>query len=329
MISTSLLEASDCQALFTTYLKEQITVPQPINLYAPIQYIMTIGGKRVRPSLVLLGNQLFEDQRTMALKAALAIEVFHNFTLVHDDMMDKDKMRRGKPTVHTKFGDNTAILSGDLMLIQSYEYLLGLPTEYLPKVLAVFTQTAKEVCEGQQWDMDFESRNDVSIEEYLKMIQYKTAVLLAASLKIGAILGNASPKQAQTIYDFGIKMGLAFQIMDDWLDTFGDQNKTGKTVGSDIARNKKTFLYLKALEVADASTKAQLEELFQQETPVDDPKIGKVIALFTQLGIQESTRDLAESYYKEGLELLSSLAVEENKKLPLLNLAHLLMRREK
>lgn len=329
MTTTSLLKASDCQSLFNTYLRDQITVPQPINLYTPIEYIMTIGGKRIRPTMVLLGNQLFEINKDEALKAALAIEVFHNFTLVHDDMMDKDAMRRGKPTVHTKFGDNAAILSGDLMLIQSYEYLLNLPPQYLSNVLGVFTQTAKEVCEGQQWDMDFEERSDVGIEEYLKMIQYKTAVLLAASLKIGAILGNSTKEQADTLYDFGIKMGLAFQIMDDWLDTFGDQNKTGKTVGSDIARNKKTYLYLKALELADVTTKAKLQNLYRQETPVDDPKIETVVSIFKQLGIPESTRSLAESYYNEGLALLSNLQIEEDKKLPLLNLSHLLMRREK
>ena len=329
MTTTTLLHTPDCQYLFNDFLQEQLTISEPVNLYTPIQYVMTAGGKRIRPTLVLLGNQLFEYQQQSALKAALAIEIFHNFTLVHDDMMDQDDIRRGHPTVHKKFGDNAAILSGDLMLIQAYEALLELPPQHLHEVLSVFTQTSKEVCEGQQWDMDFEERQDVRIPEYLKMIQYKTAVLLAASLKIGAIVGNASKEQAQLVYDFGIKMGLAFQIMDDWLDTFGDQNKTGKTVGSDIARNKKTLLYLKALELATPSQKADLLDLFSQETDTNHPKINQVIAIFRHLNIDELTRNLAEEYYQEGLTLMNQLKVSDEKKQPILDLSHLLMRREK
>lgn len=328
-MTTSLLNASDCRSLFTDYLKEQITVSEPSKLYIPIEYIMSAGGKRVRPTLVLLANQLFEVNLQEALKAALAIETFHNFTLVHDDMMDQDAMRRGRPTVHIKFGDNAAILSGDLMLIQAYQYLQEVPSHHQAAVLSVFTQTAKEVCEGQQWDMDFEERTDVSISEYLNMIRLKTAVLLAASLKIGALLGNASEQEAQLLYDFGIEMGLAFQIMDDWLDTFGDQNKTGKTVGSDIARNKKTFLYLRSLELADGPTKARLEALFSQEMPVNHPKTQEVIAIFNHLNISELTRNLAEKHYQKGVDLLNQLTVPTEKKSPLLDISQLLMQRER
>jgi len=319
---------TDAKQLFEKYLADKREIPNPQNLYEPIDYVMSAGGKRIRPVMLVLAHQLFSKSTSQTLIAAEAIEVFHNFTLVHDDMMDQDDTRRGRPTVHKQFSDSAAILSGDMMLIQSYQLLAQLDVSNFSEILNIFNQTAQEVCEGQQFDMDFERQEQVSITKYVEMIRLKTAVLQAAALQIGALLGGASASNAQSLYDYGIEMGLAFQIMDDWLDTFGDEALLGKRVGSDIARNKKTFLYLKALETASAGQKAHLQLLYELQTTPDHPKVAEVTLLFKELGIDKTTRDLAEAHYQKGLDILNAIDVSESSKKPLLELSKLLMKRK-
>ena len=243
---------------------------EPYNLYEPIRYVLSIGGKRLRPTFALMACDLFGGNVNDAVYPACALEVYHNFTLLHDDIMDNADMRRGKPTVHKKWNENTAILSGDVMLSQAYEVMCRAEHSLLPSLLSVFNQTTIEVCEGQQYDMDFESRNDVSADEYIAMIRLKTAVLLAASLKIGAICAKASAKDADLIYEFGINVGLAFQLKDDWLDVYGDVKKFGKKIGGDICCNKKTYLLITALEKASGDTKISLTDWFSKESFVRD-----------------------------------------------------------
>jgi len=232
---------------FITYLKNRVTSKEPYNLYEPISYILELGGKRLRPVLTLLTTALFDGNYKNALDAALAIEVFHNFSLVHDDIMDDAPLRRGKTTVHEKWDINTGILSGDAMLINSYQYFESYPNEEFKKLVQLFSKTAIEVCEGQQYDIDFETRDDVTIAEYLKMVEFKTAVLVASAMKMGAIIANTSEENQDLVYEFGRNLGIAFQLQDDYLDAFGDPKTFGKQVGGDIIENKKTFLFLKAL----------------------------------------------------------------------------------
>jgi len=266
--------SSQLQSLFNEFLQKNEFDQQPEGLYDPINYILKIGGKRVRPVLLLLGCNLFDEDVDKALSAAFSIEVFHNFTLLHDDIMDEAPLRRGKPTVHSKYGQNTGILSGDVMLVYAYKYL----TQYashsnFAEILKTFNQVAIGVCEGQQHDMDFETRDDVTINEYLKMIEQKTAVLIAGGLKMGALIGNASIENADCLYEFGRNIGIAFQLQDDILDTFGDPEKFGKKVGGDIVQNKKTFLVLKTLELADEQNRDQLAKIMNTPTTNDNQKI--------------------------------------------------------
>ncbi|MBL6657395.1 MAG: polyprenyl synthetase family protein [Flavobacteriales bacterium] len=279
----------------------------PADLYAPIDYILSLGGKRMRPILLLLSYQLYKKDIKAALRPAIAIEVFHNFTLLHDDIMDEAPVRRGQSTVHTKWNENVAILSGDAMLIQSYQYLSELPKESLIECLSVFNTMALKVCEGQQYDMDFEIQAEVDLKSYLKMIEYKTAVLLGASLKMGAIMGGADKKDAENLYEFGRKIGIAFQLKDDLLDIFGDTNAFGKQLGGDIIANKKTCLYLKALSLSDGSEKMELVNLYSSETINSTEKVEKVKQIYASLEIETHINALINEYYENAMKSLSAI----------------------
>ena len=278
----------------------------PSLLYDPIKYIMGMQCKRMRPILVLMSYQLFDDNLHKAIPAALAIELFHNFTLLHDDIMDNAPIRRGSPTVHKKWSRNTAILSGDVMMIKAYQLLEKLEYNKLGEVLNIFSNTAVAVCEGQQLDMDFETQENVDLNLYLKMIEYKTAVLLAASLQIGAIIAGANKSQQRQLYQFGINIGIAFQLKDDLLDAFGNSENFGKQIGGDILENKKTFLYLKALDLSDESTKAKLNS-FYKENNKSKEKVHEVIDLFTRLNIKHHTIDLMRAYYTKAMKNLQTI----------------------
>jgi len=297
----------------------------PKSLYEPISYIMTLGGKRMRSILLLLSNQIFSDNINTAIKPALGIEVFHNFTLIHDDIMDNAPLRRGKETIHEKWDQNTAILSGDTMLIQSYLLMLQSPDLYLKKVLSLFSETAIKVCEGQQYDMDFENDEEVSILDYINMIENKTAVLLASSLKIGAIIGGANEKDAQSLYEFGKNIGIAFQIKDDLLDAYGDPNKFGKKIGGDIDENKKTILFLQALSSSNYSDRKILLDLYNPTVHSKNKK-SAVMSIFDKYDIYEQTNNQVLAFHKLALEHLES--VKKKNKEPLYDFANQLLKRE-
>jgi geranylgeranyl diphosphate synthase type II len=297
----------------------------PASLYEPGEYFLSIGGKRIRPILCVLGNELFSEITEDAWSLATAIELFHNFTLIHDDMMDAAALRRGMQTVHTKYGDNTALLTGDVMLIRAYEKLQTINPVYLPKILSLFNTTAREVCEGQQLDMDFEKMPSVTLDAYIHMITLKTSVLLAASLEMGAILGGATPGNCKHIYEFGKNLGIAFQIQDDYLDAFGDPEKFGKEVGGDIRQNKKTFLLLHALEVATPDQRAKLDNLLASSGP---DKVPQVLELFKACNVDAWAIELKEKYLQMALANLDDIAVTSNRKTALLSLANYLMQRE-
>ena len=298
----------------------------PITLYAPGNYFLNIGGKRIRPVMCLLGNELFSDIHPDAYQLANAVELFHNFTLVHDDMMDAAHIRRGKTTVHIKYGDNTALLVGDVMMIRAYEYIQKIQSAHLSKILQIFNTTAKEVCEGQQLDMDFEKMETVSLDAYIEMITLKTSVLLAASLEMGAVIGGASENNCKQLYDFGKKIGIAFQIQDDYLDAFGDAALFGKEPGGDIKQNKKTFLLIHALEVANEKQKADLHDLIKSNTA---DKVEKVLAIFKDCKVDEWAEQLKARYMNEAFAHLGNIAVVEKRKQPIIELAHYLMNRTK
>lgn len=304
----------DHQIFFKEYLKTQQIVKDPKNLYDPVDYILQLGGKRLRPVLVLMASEVFGGDYKEALPAAMSIEVFHNFSLIHDDIMDEAPLRRGQATVHEKWDVNTGILSGDAMLILAYQFLEYYQGDVFKELTVLFSKTAKEVCEGQQSDMDFENRNDVTILEYRKMISYKTAVLVGAALQMGAIIAGVSDIEKDKIYEFGVLLGTAFQIQDDYLDAFGDPETFGKQVGGDIIENKKTFLYLKAQENAVAEDRQLLEQLFTSQP--DDPteKITKVKQIFETSGAKIKTREQIEVYTAQAFDILDTLKVpEENK----------------
>ena len=298
----------------------------PSTLYEPGEYFLNIGGKRIRPVLCLLGNELFSDLHADAFQLANAVELFHNFTLVHDDMMDAASLRRGKTTVHIKYNKNTALLVGDVMMIRAYEYIQKIKSNHLSKILQIFNQTAKEVCEGQQLDMDFEKMEKVSLDQYIHMITLKTSVLLAASLEMGAIIGGASENNCKQLYEFGKKIGIAFQIQDDYLDAFGDAAIFGKEPGGDIKQNKKTFLLIHALEVATTQQKMELAEWIQKDTP---DKVEKVISIFKACKVDEWAESLKVKYLNEAFEHLENIAVMDQRKKPLIELANYLINRTK
>ena len=298
---------------------------EPQTLYDAAQYILAIGGKRVRPVCVLMGNELFADINQDAWQVAAAIELFHNFSLIHDDIMDKAPLRRGMQTVHAKYGDATALLAGDVMFAQAYDYLTRIDLSYVQKIIKLFNQTSKEVCEGQQIDMDFEQMQNVGMEQYIQMITLKTSVLLAASLQLGAILGGAGEGNQQHIYSFGKNLGIAFQIQDDYLDAFGDPEKFGKQIGGDILSNKKTFLLLHVIEVATSNQKKEIHTLISTN-PTD--KVEKMLTIYKDCKVDEWAKELKEKYYKTALKNLADIAVLAIRKKPLYELATYLMERE-
>jgi geranylgeranyl diphosphate synthase type II len=286
-----------------------------------------MGGKRLRPVLLLMSYNMFSDSVQEAIPAAIAIEVFHNFTLLHDDIMDKAEVRRNRPTVHKKFSENSAILSGDVMAFLSYQYLLECKTERLPKLLDLFTKTAIEVCEGQQFDMEFETRLDVSENEYIEMIRLKTAVLLACSLKAGAILANADNELTDKLYEYGLNLGLAFQLQDDLLDSFGSQEFFGKKIGGDILANKKTFLSINALQNATGNLKAELLNWMNAKDFNPDEKISAVQKIYNQLKIKELTEQKIESYFQNCRVIYQQITVEESRKKQLLEISNSMLNR--
>lgn len=297
----------------------------PASLYEPGEYFLSWGGKRIRPVMCLMGNELFAEISKDTWHVATAVELFHNFTLIHDDIMDEAPLRRGMETVHRKYGVNTALLTGDVMMIRAYEYLNLVNPQYLPRILELFNRTAREVCEGQQLDIDFEKMPDVLLDAYIHMISLKTSVLLAATLEMGAILGGASEGNCRHIYEFGKNLGIAFQVQDDYLDAFGDPEKFGKEVGGDIRQNKKTFLLIHALEVANAEQKKTLETLMLQN-PAD--KVEKVLDIFRQCGVDAWAVQLKEKYLQTALKHLEDIAVVSSRKKPLEELASFLIQRE-
>ena len=295
------------QSEFITFLRQQQFPDSPQKLYEPISYILELGGKRMRPVLTLMAAELFGYGHEKALPAAMAIEVFHNFSLIHDDIMDDAPLRRGEPTVHKKWNLNTGILSGDAMLIVSYQYLQQYSGAMLEDVFRLFNKTAIEVCEGQQFDIDFETRNDVTITEYLKMIEYKTSVLVGAALQMGAIVARSPEKDQRAIYEFGRNLGIAFQLQDDYLDAFGNPETFGKQVGGDIIENKKTYLYLKALELAPDDDRLALVNFFSEYKGGNDEKVKAVKAIFKGCGAIAAIKEEIGSYTDKALKALGRI----------------------
>jgi len=301
----------------------------PPELYEPIEYALRNSGKRLRPLLVLMGCDLFGGDINEALYPAMAMEIFHNFTLLHDDIMDRAPLRRGKETVYKKFDINTAILSGDTMFVMAYEYIARTNPIVLPRILELFNDTARMVCEGQQYDMNYETTVQVTHEDYIQMIRLKTAVLLACSMKTGAILAGAPPEETEKAYMFGENLGLAFQLQDDWLDVFGDSSKFGKELGGDIITNKKTFLYLKALELAREDTLIRLTQNFYDKESPEPEKVARITSIYRQLKIDELTRKEIEQYLRKGLQWLDEINIGEDRKTGLRELAREMLTREK
>jgi len=313
---------------FISYLELKTKEKEPINLYEPISYILGLGGKRLRPLLTLMTTEIFGTDYKKALDAALAIEVFHNFSLVHDDIMDDAPLRRGSLTVHEKWDINTAILSGDAMLINAYQLFENYEGEVFRSLAKLFSKTAIEVCEGQQYDVDFETRDDVTIPEYLKMIEYKTAVLVGAAMKMGAIIANVSENTQQDIYEFGKNLGIAFQLQDDYLDAFGDPETFGKQVGGDIIENKKTFLYLTSLASVTKQEAKELEHLFSIQPKDVTDKISTVKTIFLNSGAAEQTKKEIAMYTEKAFQVLEKLPISDAKKMLLKKFGESLMQRE-
>ena len=300
---------------------------EPSSLYTPVNYVLDLGGKRLRPVLTLMTSEIFDCDYNKALDAALSIEVFHNFSLIHDDIMDAAPLRRGNETVHLKWDLNTGILSGDAMLIMAYQLFENYEPETFQKLAKLFSKTALEVCEGQQYDIDFEIRDDVTIDDYLKMIEYKTAVLIGAAMKMGAIVANASEKDQNSIYEFGKDLGIAFQLQDDYLDAFGDSTAFGKQMGGDIIENKKTFLYLKAIEFSSKENKHELQNLFSI-TPNDcSDKIETAKQIFMSSGAAEATQQEIKNYTDKAFLVLENMSIDEHKKIILRQFGEQLMSR--
>lgn len=301
---------------------------EPNGLYDPIAYTLSLGGKRIRPVLTLMACNLYTDELEKALPPALGIEIFHNFTLLHDDIMDRAELRRGKPTVHLKWNDNTAILSGDVMQIAAYQQVTEAPAAVLKPVLDLFSRTAVEICEGQQYDMEFENREAVSAEEYIEMIRLKTAVLLGCALKTGAIIGGADEDDLQHLYSFGENIGLAFQLMDDILDVYGDEKTFGKKIGGDILCNKKTYLLIHALNKATGDTARRLDELLKGSAATPEEKIRLVTAIYDNLEVKKIAVDAMDDYYQRAISHLEKVKVADERKNSLLQLAQNLMNRK-
>ncbi|RTY89348.1 polyprenyl synthetase family protein [Flavobacterium sp. GT3R68] len=318
---------SQYQEFFIDYLESQVIIKEPKNLYTPISYIVGLGGKRMRPVLTLMAAEVFDADYKKALPAAMAVEVFHNFSLVHDDIMDDAPLRRGQETVHEKWNINTGILSGDAMLILAYQYFEQYEPHIFRDLAKLFSKTALEVCEGQQWDVDFETREDVTIPEYLKMIEYKTAVLVAAAMKMGAIIAGTSEENANLIYEFGLNLGLAFQLQDDYLDAFGDPETFGKQVGGDIIENKKTYLYLKAVAFSKETEAEQLMHLFSIQPKDNTEKINSVKQIFNSSGAAKITQESIAEYTFKAFKTLGKMNISEEKKAMLSDFGKSLMGR--
>lgn len=323
-----MLSINEYQEQFLRYLESQNIEKEPKNLYQPIAYILELGGKRLRPVLTLMTTDIFNTDYKLALPAAMAVEVFHNFSLVHDDIMDDAPLRRGNSTVHEKWNINTGILSGDAMLILAYQHFEQYEPSVFRDLAKLFSKTALEVCEGQQYDVDFETRTDVTITEYLKMIEYKTAVLVAAAMKMGAIIAETSEENANLIYDFGLNLGLAFQLQDDYLDAFGNPETFGKQVGGDIIENKKTYLYLKAIEFSKPKEKQQLLHYFSIQPEDNLDKINAVRAIFNETGASVATQKSIQEYTLKAFETLNKINISEDKKAVLRSFGENLMERK-
>jgi geranylgeranyl diphosphate synthase, type II len=316
---------SELSSLFEDRFNVRHFPDQPQKLYDASQYLLTVKGKRIRPVMCLMGNELFAEIKEDAYHVAAAIELFHNFTLVHDDIMDRAPLRRGLQTVHTKFGESTALLAGDVMLVGAYEYLNKISSDYIHPVLNLFNATAKKVCEGQQLDMDFEKISEVNFHDYVKMIGLKTSVLLAASLQLGAILGGAGLGNQEHLYEFGKNLGIAFQIQDDYLDAFGDPEKFGKKPGGDIMANKKTFLWLQAMKAAPVEQQKELNHLLSLDT---ENKIQLVLNIYKSCNVDQWAKELKQKYFSIAIEHLEEIAVRSFRKKPLEELAGYLMERD-
>ena len=311
--------------IFSERFNQQLFPSTQGKLYEAGKYFLQLGGKRVRPVMCLMGNELFDEISTDTWEAAFAIELFHNFTLIHDDIMDKSSLRRGQPTVHEKFGASTALLAGDVLLVIAYDHLNRIGNLHLKKIIQLFNRMAREVCDGQQLDMEFEEREDVKMPEYLAMIEMKTSVLLAYSLKMGAILGGASVGNQQHLYEFGKNLGIAFQIQDDYLDAFGDPEKFGKEPGGDIKSNKKTFLLIRALETGNPSQQKKLKQLL---TSTDPNKVQEVTKIFRECKVDEWADNLKEDFFAKAMKHLEDTAVVSKRKEPLKELAKFLLQRD-
>ncbi len=302
------------QEIISNHFNALIVNEEPANLYEPIKYILSLGGKRMRPVLTLMATEVFDADCKKSLAAATAVEVFHNFSLIHDDIMDDAPLRRGNETVHEKWNINTGILSGDAMLILAYQYFEQYEPKIFQELAKLFSKTALEVCEGQQYDVDFETREDVTIPEYLKMIEYKTAVLVGASMKMGAIVAQTTEENKNLIYDFGLNLGIAFQLQDDYLDAFGNPETFGKQVGGDIIENKKTYLYLKAMEFAKPEEKEQLLHLFSIQPNDNTEKINSVKEIFNSTGASQETKNAIEKFTLKAFETLEKMDIKDSKK---------------
>ena len=324
----AMFTASELLERINSHIAELQFTRTPQGLYAPVTYVLSMGGKRIRPVLMLMAYNLYQEDITRIFNPATGIEVYHNYTLLHDDLMDRADRRRGKETVHKVWDDNAAILSGDAMLVLAYQFMAQCPVEHLKEVMDIFSLTALEICEGQQLDMEFEHRKDVKAEEYLEMIRLKTAVLLAASLKIGAILGGASPEDAENLYDFGMQIGVAFQLQDDLLDVYGDPAVFGKNIGGDILCNKKTYMLIKALERADRDQLEGLNHWLSATSFCPEEKISAVTELYTQIGIKAVCENKMREYYTRAMTSLGAVSVIEDKKSELKKLMKHLMYRE-
>lgn len=310
---------------FGTIFSNRHFPAEPRSLYDPATYFLELGGKRIRPVLCLMGNELFNTINPDAYSVAAAIELFHNFTLIHDDIMDKAPLRRGMKTVHEKYGEPTALLSGDVMLVVAYDYLNKVKSQYIHRLISIFNRTAKQVCEGQQMDMDFEKQDKVDLNDYLRMIELKTSVLIAASLQLGAVLGGAQEGNQRHLYEFGKNLGMAFQVQDDYLDAFGDPEKFGKQVGGDIMSNKKTFLMIHAWAAGSASQLAELKALANENST---DKVSKTLEIFRACGVDKWAIDLKEKFLTEAFRHLDEIAVLSSRKQALKDLAHFLIQRE-
>lgn len=318
----------ELQSIINKAISDTRYTAQPAELYQPISYLMGLGGKRMRPVLVLISTELFGGDVMKAVDAAVGIELFHNFTLMHDDIMDKAPLRRGKPTVHAKWNESAAILSGDVMFVEAYKMMIKVDDEILRDVLDVFSDTASGVCQGQQSDMIFETRDDVSIDEYIHMIRQKTAVLVAGSMQIGSLIGGAENEQAKLLYEFGENLGLAFQIQDDILDVYGDPEKFGKQVGGDIIANKKTYMLIQAKSLANGENAVELQKWITGTDHNSVQKVAAVKAIYDSLEVKKLAESQMEEFVRKALNALSKISVESSRKELLKNFAEQLLVRE-